>query len=378
MFDFCKIQKGGHMAKEKEEQKEILLPGVVLKARLKELGMTQKFLASQLAIQASHLSEIIRGKKSLTEQYAKKLAEFFDEPASFWLHLQAEYDFKNKTADEDGTAEKNAQYALSQYDELYDLKEIFKRTGMQKTSCREKLNFCTTVLNFGSMTEQRQMNMGYFHRSAKTGLDIRMISTWSVLAMYAASQKTDPIGDFNKGKCDELSLKLASIFNDNIDTINRVERMLSDYGIKFCVVPKVKHASIDGFSFYQNGVPSIAVTKRFERIDNLAFAVLHEIAHLKNHLSKDGIGKVNLVDPDAESLATEEKEANEYASNILIPNSLWESAKEQEIALNPFIIQRKFSKWAREHQLNKWIVLGRLSHETGIYMFKSDDSRKIH
>ena len=97
------------MAKEKEEQKEILLPGVVLKARLKELGMTQKFLASQLAIQASHLSEIIRGKKSLTEQYAKKLAEFFDEPASFWLHLQAEYDFKNKTADEDGTAEKNAQ-----------------------------------------------------------------------------------------------------------------------------------------------------------------------------------------------------------------------------------------------------------------------------
>lgn len=154
--------------------------------------------------------------------------------------------------------------------------------------------------------------------------------------------------------------------------------MLSDYGIKFCVVPKVKHASIDGFSFYQNGVPSIAVTKRFERIDNLAFAVLHEIAHLKNHLSKDGIGKVNLVDPDAESLATEEKEANEYASNILIPNSLWESAKEQEIALNPFIIQRKFSKWAREHQLNKWIVLGRLSHETGIYMFKSDDSRKIH
>ena len=27
---------------------------------------------------------------------------------------------------------------------------------------------------------------------------------------------------------------------------------------------------------------------------------------------------------------------------------------------------------------NKWIVLGRASHETNIYMFKSDDTRKIN
>lgn len=365
------------MAKKNEDLKEVLMPGLVLKSKLRELGMTQKNLASQLAIQTSHLSEIIRGKRSLTEQYANKLAKVFKEPASYWLHLQAEYDFKEKTADKDGAAEKDAQISLSHYNELYDMKEIFKRTGMQKASSMEKLEFCKNVLNFGSFTQQKQTSQGYYHRSEKTGLDLRMISTWSVLAMYDASLKPDPIGTFDKQKCDELSLKLSSIFNENYCTLNRVERALSEYGIKFCVVQKVNHASIDGFSFYQNGIPSIVVTKRFDRIDNLAFAVLHEIGHLKKHLSSDGIGNVNLVNPDAEGIAKEEREANEYASSALIPDSLWKETLKYQFAVNPFAIQKGFTKWAREKQLNKWIVLGRVSHETGIYMFKSDESRKI-
>lgn len=376
--DLCRFSIGGHgMAKKMENLNDIQMPGLVLKAKLKELGMTQRVLASQLAIQTSHLSEIIRGKRSLTEQYANKLAMVFKEPASYWLHLQAEYDFKEKTADKDGAAEKDAQITLSQYNELYDMKEIFKRTGMQKASLLEKLEFCRTVLNFGSFAVQKQASQGYYHRSEKTGLDLRMISTWSVLAMHDASLKPTPVGIFDKQKCDELSLKLSSIFNENYCTLNRVESTLSEYGIKFCVVQKVNHASIDGFSFYQNGIPTIVVTKRFDRIDNLAFAVLHEIGHLKKHLSPDGIGNVNLVNPDAEGIAKEEREANEYASNALIPDSLWKEAQECQFSVNPFAIQKGFTRWAREKQLNKWIVLGRVSHETGIYMFKSDDSRKI-
>lgn len=364
------------MAKTNKNNEKVLLPGSILKAKLQELGLTQKKFASQLAIQASHLSEIIRGNRRITEQCAESLAKAFDEPASFWLHLQAEYDFKMKTVSSSGSTESKAQYALSEYNDLYDMKEIFKRTGLQKKSVSEKFDFCKNVLHFGSITEQRQICSGYYHKSSKTGLDSRMISTWSVLAMYAASQKQKPNGIFEREKCDELSLKLSAVFNENYDTLNRVERLLSEYGIKFCVVPKVKHASIDGFSFYQDEIPTVAVTMRFNRIDNLAFAVLHEIGHLKLHLANECVGKVNIVDPDAESLAKEEVEANMYAANALIPEHLWASQK-FEVELNPYAIQKKFSKWSRDNQLNKWIVLGRLSHETGIYMFTSDASRNI-
>lgn len=40
------------------------------------------------------------------------------------------------------------------------------------------------------------------------------------------------------------------------------------------------------------------------------------------------------------------------------------------------MIQKKYSEWAAEKGLNKWLVLGRISYETGMYKFKSDESRR--
>ena len=55
---------------------------------------------------------------------------------------------------------------------------------------------------------------------------------------------------------------------------------------------------------------------------------------------------------------------------------LWE--KRPSVILIPRVIQARFTKSAKATNKNKWIVLGRVSHETNIYMFKSDDTRKIN
>ena len=72
----------------------------------------------------------------------------------------------------------------------------------------------------------------------------------------------------------------------------------------------------------------------------------------------------------------EEQEANAFAAEALIPDDKWADAP--VVSLNPVEIQQKYSKWAREKHLNKWIVLGRISYLTGIYMFKSDKTREIN
>lgn len=38
----------------------------------------------------------------------------------------------------------------------------------------------------------------------------------------------------------------------------------------------------------------------------------------------------------------------------------------------------KYSQWASDNHLNKWIVLGRISYETGMHKFRNDESRKIN
>lgn len=351
-------------------------PGSKLKAELRARKITQRSFADMIGMRPSHLSEVISGKRTVTEQLAVKLEALLGVPVSVWLELQAKLEYDKKINSIGDGEDVDADKLLIEYNELYDLKTIFKYADITKKTTSERLKFCQNVLHFNSPTNQKRTIQGYFHKSEKTGLDERMIATWSVLAMYEASLAPTPTGNFHKEKCDELAEKLSYIFNDNHHTINRVTRAFSEYGVKFCIVKKLPHASIDGFSFYNDGFPCVVVTQRFDRIDNLAFAVLHEVGHLKLHLPENGVGKITLVDPDLEQLAREEQQANDYAANALIPEEIWE--KQPSVILTPRVIQARFTKWAKTINKNKWIVLGRASHETNIYMFKSDDTRKIN
>lgn len=351
-------------------------PGFYLKMELKSRKITQKDFADAIGMLPSHLSEIIRGKRNITEVTAKKLEEQLEIPASKWLQQQARFKYLTMEESPEDVANREADRLLREYDVLYDMHTLYKNLGLSKSSPSSKLAFCENDLKFQSPLVEAREIQGYFHKSEKTGLDTRMIATWSVLAKYEASKKVIPNCSFDRNRCDELAGLLSEIFNENHNTINRVERLLNDYGIVFCIVPKVPHASIDGFSFYIESVPCIVVTKRFNRIDNFAFAIMHEVGHLKMHLAANSVGKVSLVNPEEEKLSKEEFEANEYAANALIPKSLWN--QQPPVRLNAHEIETKFTRWARKIHKNKWIVLGRVSHETNIYMFKSDPSREIN
>ena len=351
-------------------------PGYILGLELKSRGLTQKVFATQIAIQQSHLSEIIKGKRNITEQLAEKLEEALNIPAEHWIQLQAKYDYKLKAANLKDVKEREADALLAEYNRVYDLKTIFKSVGIALKTASEKLAFCQEVLCFDTPAVQMRQLKGCYHRSEKTGLDPRMIATWSVLAKYEAGRKPEPTVKFDRNRMDDLAAELSVIFNENHNTINRVERTLAEYGIRFCIVPKVNHASVDGYSFFTGNIPSIVITKRYNRIDNIAFAVMHEVGHLKLHSTEDEEGKINFPVNDIEDIPSEEREANEYAASALIPENKWASLP--PMPLNPRNIQRLCTKWAKDKSINKWIVIGRVSHETGMYMFKSDMSRDIN
>ena len=348
-------------------------PGSIIRMELRARGMKQKDFADRVSIQPSHLSEILKGTRNISDQMAVSIEKVLGIPSAHIIQLQAEYNFKQKTAQINDIAEHNSEMMIREYNDIYDLRVIFGYVGMRDCSSTEKLHFCQESLHFASPVEQRRETYGYYHKSGKTGLDARMISTWSVLARYEVERQPSPIGNYDREKLDELSQELSVIFNENNNTINRIARKLSEYGIKFCVVPKVERASIDGYSCVVDGQPSIVITKRYNRIDNMAFAVLHEVGHLKMHLSGDG-RRVTVVDKD-ELSTKEEREADRFAAQALIPDCIWQSAPETMMV--PHVIQQRYTAWSKKMGLNKWIVLGRIAHDTGMYMFKSDKSREI-
>ena len=65
-------------------------------------GLTANRLALDLHIPANRLTEIIRGRRSITADTALRLARYFDTSAELWLGLQADYELR-KAKDEIGS-----------------------------------------------------------------------------------------------------------------------------------------------------------------------------------------------------------------------------------------------------------------------------------
>ena len=68
-------------------------PGIILTEEfLEPLAISVYKLAKDLQIPQSRLSEITKGRRSISADTAIRLGRYFGLPASFWLGLQNDYD----------------------------------------------------------------------------------------------------------------------------------------------------------------------------------------------------------------------------------------------------------------------------------------------
>jgi HTH-type transcriptional regulator/antitoxin HigA len=352
-------------------------PGAVLKEELEEREISQKEFSEMIEMRPSHLNELIKGKRSVTVPIAQKLEQALGIRAHFWLNMQTNYELDVKAIQERDDKDKQARILLDEYDECIDVNALCKHDGINTKSPHLILSYLNERYRLPEPKVMRahisRLVKGYFRKSQKTGVDARMIATWALIARKESLKEPAP-RLFDKERISDLISELNAIFTLNADTLAKVKRCLYDYGIRFTVVEKLPHASVDGFSFIQDKIPSIVLTLRIKTIDNLAFNVMHELCHIKYHLKSDDDERIS--SNEFECKDKEEEEADKFATNALISSEVWKSSP--KVRLSPYSIQQCYSKWATENGLNKWIVLGRISHETGMYKFRADSSRQIN
>lgn len=348
-------------------------PGETIKDELKERGITQKGISAIMKIPASVVNEIINGKRNLNAEYALAFSKVLEIPAESLMNLQNIYDLDKARIEERNVKEVEAENEFNEYNKCFDVKLVFKRLDMPFSITLQSLEWIKSVLSLPSPAQMQVEAEGLFRKSTRTGIDKRKIITWKILAEYSAKQ-VHVSSDFNKENLSEMIEKLRVIFNENRDTINRLKDTFNEYGIIFCIEEKVDKASVDGYCFMCGCHPAIIVTKRYDRIDNLAFTVMHELGHVLMHFSSGRSSYIHLSDDDNSELI--EREADEFAQESLIPDKIWRKAPKTLMSIPD--IQKSYTKWAQEQGINKWIVLGRVSHETGIWRFRQDIQRSIN
>ena len=76
----------------KELKTDILLhPGEVLEMELKARGLTKSKFAMSIGMYPSHMSDILKGKRNISEEIALRIESVLEITAEFWMRLQVEY-----------------------------------------------------------------------------------------------------------------------------------------------------------------------------------------------------------------------------------------------------------------------------------------------
>jgi HTH-type transcriptional regulator / antitoxin HigA len=142
---------------------------------------------------------------------------------------------------------------------------------------------------------------------------------------------------------------------------------LRGIGISVVIESHLSKTKLDGAAMLSSlGKPVIGLTLRFDRVDNFWFTLLHELMHIKLHLSKpDDIFLDRLM--DKESKEQVEIEANLAAQEYLIPRSVWRTAG---VRINPS--KRAILEFAEYLNIHPAIVAGRIQKESANYSVYAD------
>lgn len=74
--------------------RSLIHPGEHLAEQLEELGISAAALARQLQVPTNRVTEILKGRRSITGDTALRLGHFFGTSPEFWMNLQKLYDLR--------------------------------------------------------------------------------------------------------------------------------------------------------------------------------------------------------------------------------------------------------------------------------------------
>lgn len=346
-------------------------PGMVLKEELEAKGLSNKEFASTIGMPASVLSDILNGKRSVTPDIAILLEASLGRDAADWLALQAARDIeiaKNKEEFLKKQQDIETWKAIQDYCNVRILEKTIPG-GLGKNT-REKID---TVYSFFDVKDTQELrskfledvNPSYFRKSSKVSDPISLF-TWKYMAFAASEQAKCPTSPFNGESLNNLLSVVKEIIYKNQDTRNRLRDSLAEYGIKFVILQNQQGTHIDGFSFWRGEWPTITLTLRGQKLDILAFTLLHEICHVYKHLNR-GDEEKTCISIDGEKDSLEEKEADAFARNELIPFLQWQLFKASSMGISPYAMGPRIRDFSLKNEIHPSIVLGRYQHDFNVF-----------
>lgn len=316
--------------------------------RMSEKGLKQADLVPYFGTR-SRVSEVLARKRPLTVPMIRALALGLGISADTLVGL-----------DEVGSSQNKANVDWSKF----PVKEMVARGWIDSITSKAKKTVEEIVQGF--ISDMGLQESGASFRRTLSGDSPTPTTTYALYAWLArVIQRTREIKrelpEYDKAKIgDELIKEVVQLSRFEEGPRMAVE-LLKKHGIAVIIEPQLKGTMLDGAALKEiDGTPIIALTLRYDRVDNFWFTLVHELVHVWKHI--DDASEAILDDLEHASTDKRESEANRIARDAFIPRSMW---KRTDAYLKPS--RETIVALAKELKIHPAIVAGRLRKEAGNY-----------
>lgn len=341
---------------------EVFYPGIFLLEELDERGWTQIDFAEITGQTTRTINEIIKGKRRITAETAEAIAASLGTSPDFWMNLESSYQLSKVDPKRDDVSRRARLYSIA------PIKDMIKRGWIEETSSIDVLE--VQVKEFFGLSNLDEEPMPFKVAAKKSNSYARSFEPAQLAWVFRARRMAEMMPlptTYTRSKLEDAIPSIRVALASATET-RKIARLLAEAGVTLVIVQGLPKGKIDGAAFWLDKKPVIAMSLRFDRIDNFAFVLMHEIAHiLESEESLDEDLKPTSDDAEPESPA--ERKANVFSSSTLVPPQKLENLI---LRTSPLYSERSLMAFAQANVVHPGVVVGQLQHrgEVGYSKFR--------
>jgi HTH-type transcriptional regulator/antitoxin HigA len=328
-------------------------PGETLAEILRDREMSQAELAKRTGRTPKLVNEIVKGKARITPESAIELERVLSVPSSFWNNRQARFDAYVARVEASKALRASVSWAKQ-----FPYKKMSNLGWVPETS--DKMTRLQNLLSFFGVANEAAWKETWgdikvaYRKSVARAADEFALAAWlrrgEVLAQgvqcspYDRDKFLSCLNDVRK-----LTVLAASEFQ------KRLVSVCADCGVVAAFVRELPKTASGATRWLSSNKALIQLSLRYKTDDQLWFTFFHEAAHILFHPKKRVFIEGGPTDEK------EEREANAFAAEILIPRERYKQFTSIHHG-KPFS-KLEIGAFAESLHIAPGIVVGRLQHD---------------
>lgn len=324
-------------------------PGATLKETLEVKGISQSDFAARTGLAEKTISQIVNGVAPVTYETAEKLELALGIPASFWNQREMTYRASLLRLE----ANQQHEASIAWLSEL-PIKSLLQYSFLSKT--KEKAELVRKALCFFGVSSVEAWRKTWatacvqFRGGDAAKKRLGYAATWLRLGEITAERaecKPFDAGIFRQALAEIRSFTALPA----AEWVDKLKAACAEAGVVVALIPEIPGASISGATRWITPTKVlIQLSLKYKSDDQIWFSFFHESGHVLHH------GKKSIFIEDGKRDSLEEREADAFARDFLIPKAAANQL--------PFLKSKAAIKeFARQIGVSQGIVVGRLHYD---------------